>query len=293
MAKAKKMKSNLGFSLTMTAPSVLVLLIMSTFPLIFTVIYSFTDYYYLSNGAPGFVGFKNFVFLFQDKYFRQAIFNTVLFTILATFFETVLGVLLAVFINSLNHFKNTVRTLVLVPYILPPVTASLMWKIMLSPNGGILNKFLSMMGLPVYNWFYDIKTAFATIVLIDVWQTTPFVFLLVYAQLQSIPKTLYEAARMDGAGVISEFLNVTLPGIKTGVFLCIMLRTIDSFRLFEKVNILTQGGPANSTATITQYLYNYGIKSLKFGFGSAGSLVMTIMVLILSAVYVERAIQNK
>ena len=106
----------------------------------------------------------------------------------------------------------------------------------------------------------------------------------------TIPAELLEAARIDGANSLNILFYVTIPNIKNSLALCALLRTIDSFRLFDKVNLLTGGGPANSTSTITQYLYNYGIKSLDFGFGSAGAIVMTILVLILSSVYIKRAI---
>ena len=100
----------------------------------------------------------------------------------------------------------------------------------------------------------------------------------------------YEAVRIDGAGAFQQFWYVTIPNIKNSLALCALLRTIDTFRLFEKVNVLTGGGPAGTTSTITQYLYNYGIKSLDFGFGSAGAIVMTVLVLLLSSVYIKRAI---
>ena len=106
-----------------------------------------------------------------------------------------------------------------------------------------------------------------------------------------LPESQYEAARIDGAGVIQQFWYVTIPNIKNGLALCALLRTIDTFRLFEKVNILTGGGPAGTTSTITQYLYNYGIRNLKFGFGSAGAIVMTLLVLILASAYIKRAIK--
>ena len=160
---------------------------------------------------------------------------------------------------------------------------------MLSPNYGIVNQVLQALHLPVFNWFSDIRTAFGMLVLIDVWQSAPFVFLLLYAALQSVPQGQYEAARIDGANSLKILFYVTIPNIKNSLALCALLRTIDSFRLFDKVNLLTGGGPANSTSTITQYLYNYGIKSLDFGFGSAGAIVMTILVLILSSVYIKRA----
>ena len=280
------------FCLGMLSPTVVVLLVMTAYPLFFTLVYSFTDYNLLRNLKNGsqFIELKNYAKLLSDPYFQQSILNTVKFTILAVIFEMLIGLVMALFVNSLKHGQKTMRTLLLLPYLLPTVTVALSWRMMLSPNYGIVNQVLQALHLPVYNWFSDIHTAFGMLVLIDVWQSAPFVFLLLYAALQSVPQSQYEAARIDGAGRFKILFYVTLPNIKNSLALCALLRTIDSFRLFDKVNLLTGGGPANSTSTITQYLYNYGIKSLDFGFGSAGAIVMTVLVLLLSSVYIKRAI---
>lgn len=279
------------FGIGMLTPTLIVLLVMTAYPLIFTFVYSFTDYNYLKGTEnASFVLFDNYVSLFKNGYFQQAVWNTIKFTILAVVLEMALGLLIAVFVNSLKRGQKIMRTLLLLPYLLPAVTVALSWRMMLSANYGIINQFLKGLGLPVFNWFMDTKTAFGTILLIDVWQNVPFVFLLLYASLQSVSENQYEAARIDGAGFFQQFWYITLPNIKGSLALCALLRTIDTFRLFEKVNVLTGGGPAGTTTTITQFLYTYGIKSLDFGFGSAGAIVMTILVLILSSVYIKRAI---
>lgn len=280
------------FGLGMLSPTVVILLIMTAYPLFFTLVYSFTDYNLLRSVKKGshFIALQNYTKLLSDEYFQQAIWNTVKFAILAMIFEMIIGFLMALLVNSLRRGQKTMRTLLLLPYLLPTVTVALSWRMMLSPNYGIVNQVLQALHLPVYNWFSDIHTAFGMLVLIDVWQSTPFVFLLLYAALQSVPQSQYEAARIDGANSIKTLFYVTIPNIKNSLALCALLRTIDSFRLFDKVNLLTGGGPANSTATITQYLYNYGIRSLDFGFGSAGAIVMTILVLILSSFYIKRAL---
>lgn len=276
----------------MIAPTVIVMAALTAYPLIFTLIYSFTDYQYLKGtDAAQFVGFKNYLMLFKNNYFRQAVLNTVKFTLMAVVLEMVIGLLIAVFVKSLKKGQKLMRTLLLLPYLLPTVTVALSWRMMLSANYGIVNQVLESLHLPVYNWFMDIKTAFGTVLLIDVWQNVPFVFLLLYASLQSVSQNQYEAAMIDGANVVHQFFYVTIPNIKSGIALCALLRTIDTFRLFEKVNILTGGGPAGTTSTITQFLYNYGIKNLKFGFGSCGAIVMTVLVLVLSSFYIRRAIR--
>lgn len=296
MESGQNMKKNLKnsetlFSYGMTAPTILVLLVMTVYPMIFTGLYSLTDYNYLK-GSRNFIGLKNFSDLFLNQYFRQAVGNTLLFTVCAVILEIGLGLLIAVFVKSLRHGQKVMRTLLLLPYLLPAVTVSLIWQMMLSPNYGILTHVISALGLPVYNWFHDIHTAFATVLLIDVWQNVPFVFLLVYAQLQSVPEAQYESASIDGANGFQKFFYITLPNIAGGLSICIMLRIIDTFRLFEKVNILTGGGPAGTTATITQFMYTYGVKSLKFGFASACAIVMTGFVLVLSSVYIRRAVKG-
>ena len=278
------------FGIGMLTPTLIVLLVMTAYPLIFTFVYSFTDYNYLKGTEnASFVLFDNYVSLFKNGYFQQAVWNTIKFTILAVVLEMALGLLIAVFVNSLKRGQKIMRTLLLLPYLLPAVTVALSWRMMLSANYGIINQFLKGLGLPVFNWFMDTKTAFGTILLIDVWQNVPFVFLLLYASLQSVSENQYEAARIDGAGFFQQFWYITLPNIKGSLALCALLRTIDTFRLFEKVNVLTGGGPAGTTTTIIQFLYTYGIKSLDFGFGSAGAIVMTLLVLILSSFYIKRA----
>ena len=278
------------FANTMVSPTVIILLVMTAYPLVFTLIYSFTDYNLMTRNTS-FIALKNYADLLGNAYFRQAIWNTVKFTVLTVALEMVCGFFLALFVNSLKKGQKAMRTLLLLPYLLPAVTVALSWRMMLSPNYGIVNQVLTTLNLPVYNWFSDIQTAFGMLVLIDVWQNTPFVFLLLYAALQSVPQAQYEAAKIDGASRFKTMIYVTIPNLKNSLSLCALLRTIDGFRVFEKVNLLTGGGPANSTATITQYLYNFGIKNLKFGFGSAGAIVMTILVLILASAYIKRAIQ--
>ena len=212
------------FGLGMLTPTMVVLLVMTAYPLIFTFVYSFTDYNYLKGTEDAsFVLFENYASLIQNGYFQQAVWNTVIFTVLAVVLEMGFGLLIAVFVNSLKRGQKIMRTL------------------------------------------------------------------LLYASLQSVSESQYEAARIDGAGTLQQFWYITLPNIKSSLALCALLRTIDTFRLFEKVNVLTGGGPAGTTTTITQFLYNYGIKPLDFGFGSAGAIVMTLLVLILSSFYIKRA----
>ncbi len=279
------------FCLNMIAPTLVVLLVMTAYPLIFTGYYSLANYNLLKvlKKPAQFIGLKNYIKLLTNEYFRQAIWNTVKFTLFAVIFEMFFGFMMAELVHSLKRGQKVLRTLLLLPYLLPTVTVALSWRMMLSPNYGIVNQVLEALHLPVFNWFADIKTAFPMLLLIDIWQSSPFVFLLLYAALQAVPQDQYEAARIDGANSFETLIYVTIPNIKNSLALCALLRTIDSFRLFDKVNLLTGGGPANSTTTITQYLYNNGIKVFDFGYGSAGAIVMTLLVLILASFYIRKA----
>lgn len=287
----KKSISRKTFAILMESPTFVILTVLSIYPFIYTLYYSLTNFYYISKDGLDFVGLKNYADLVRNPYFIRAVINTIKFTVACTLLETAAGIAVAVYVNGLRHFKKTMRTILLLPNLLPPVTAALIWKIMLSNNYGIINEFLRFMHIPVFNWFFDTRTAMPVIILIDVWQCMPFVFLLIYASLQTVPQTLYEAAKIDGANKWHEFRYITMPCISGAVVLCLLLRTIDSFRMFDKINILTGGGPANTTATITQFIYTYGIKSLKFGYGSAGAVVMAAIVLLLSIQYIKKSMK--
>ena len=298
LTKNRKFDEDKAFPHILMSPTIIVMLILTVYPLLFTVYYSFTDYNLLKSRTKGvnFIGLDNYTKLLQNPIFRGAILTTVKFTICAVLLETIIGLLIALFVNSLHHGQKAMRTLLLLPYLLPTVTVALAWRMLLSSNYGPIMQWLVNMGftgLSNYNVFFHIETAFWAVLAIDVWQSSPFVFLLCYASLQGVPQQQYEAAELDGANIFQKFWYVTVPNIKSGIFLCLLLRTIDSFRLFDKVNILTGGGPAGSTTTITQYLYTFGIKNLNFGFGSAGALIMTLIVMILAIPYIKNAISNK
>ena len=286
------MENSKRFAVLMTSPTILIMAAFTIFPLGFTLFYSFTDYYFLTRSALRVVGFYNFIDLFGNVYFRQAIFNTVKFVILAVIAETSLGLFLAVFINSFKSGNKILRTVILLPVLMPPVTVALMWQTMLSNNYGIINQLLGLIGVAPVNWLMDIKTAFYAILVIDIWQYSPLAFLLIYASMQTIPLVQYEAAKIDGAGFWVQLREITLPNITAGLLMVVLMRTIDTFRLFDKVNILTKGGPANSTATMTQFIYQQGVRGLKVGYGSAASIVMTVLVLLFSIIYVRKMLRR-
>lgn len=278
-------KTNKSFIYSMILPSAVLLTVLSIFPLFFTIKNSFTDYYLLSKTRSSFIGVRNYVNIFKDAYFQKSLWNTVKFTVLAVIAETLFGLVLALFVNSLQKGQHLVRTLLLLPMLVPTVTAALIWQTMFSNNNGIINQMLEFVKISPVNWLMDVKTAFNAILIIDIWQYTPLSFLLIYAELQTVPQSQYEAADIDGASYWNKLIHIILPDISTGIGMVVLLRTIDTFRLFDKINILTRGGPANSTATISQYIYQYGTKNLQIGYSGAASVIMTAAVLILASTY--------
>lgn len=167
------------FSIGMASPAIIVLAIMTAYPLIFTLVYSFSDYNLLKAMSQGVeaTGLKNYIDLLSDSYFQQSVWNTVKFTILTVIFEMLVGFAMALFVNSLRKGQKAMRTLLLLPYLLPTVTVAMIWRMMLSPNYGIVNQVMESLHLPVYNWFSDIHTAFGMLVLIHrILRLQPFVW---------------------------------------------------------------------------------------------------------------------
>ncbi|WP_044482396.1 carbohydrate ABC transporter permease [Paenibacillus antibioticophila] len=286
------MASKRRFQAAMLAPVIVLLIGLTVFPFIYTMANSFTDYYYLAAESKQFVGLSNYMKVLNDDLFQRAVWNTVKFMLLAVSIETALGLGIALLVESMKRGLRLLRVTLLLPSLLPPVTVALVWQMMLSNHNGIINHLLSIFGMGPFNFLMDIRLAFHAILLIDIWQWTPFAFLLLYAALQAIPRSQYEAARVDGAGGWKVFAHITLPHLWPGLLLVVLLRTIDTFRLFDKVNILTGGGPANSTTTVTQYIYRHGVYNLQFGYSAAASIIMVLLVLAFSIAYILRSIRG-
>lgn len=279
------MNKHRRFVWTMSSPAMLVLILLTIFPIIFTIYCSFTDYYFLNKTQSNFIGLKNFIDLFKDRYFIQASLNTLKFVLLAVFCELILGIFIAVFVDSLKHIGKVMRVIILLPALIPPVTVALIWQMMMSNNNGILNRMLNTLGINGINWLLSPEYAFSSVLLIDIWQYTPVVFLIIFAALQAIPDSQFEAAKIDGVNTWQKFIYITLPNIKEALYLAVIMRMVDTFRLFDKVNILTKGGPAGTTSTMTQYIYQHGVNGLNLGFSSAASIIMTLSVLIFITLY--------
>ncbi|UCG94379.1 MAG: sugar ABC transporter permease [Candidatus Aerophobus sp.] len=268
------------------APAVVIFTILTVFPISRVLQLAFYHYRYIT-GEIYYVGLKNFVKLLNDGIFIKSITNTFEFVILATFSEFTIGLGLALLFHREFKAKRYLLPIVIFPMMLPTIVISGIWKIIYHYEFGVLNNIFRIIGLSPVEWLTNKNLAMKSIVLVDIWQWTPLAFLVLCAGLQGIPREIYEAAQIDGAGRVQIFSNITLPLLKQHILLVILLRTIDTFRIFDKVYALTGGGPGISTETITYYIYREGFKFFNLGYASAASVIMLLLTTIISAVYIK------
>ncbi|MEM2300970.1 MAG: sugar ABC transporter permease [Sulfolobales archaeon] len=268
-------------------PALAVLLFVTVYPIASVLYYSLHSYNIIT-GEFRFTGFQEYLDLFRDPVFQVSVRNTLIFSLAATFLQTLLGLSIAVIVNQEIRGKRYLVPLIVLPNMFSAVIVSSMWKLMLEYDTGLVNHILRAMGLQPLPWLTSIDLALLSIVIIDTWQWTPICFLILYAGLQSIPKELYEAALVDGAPPYRTFLHITLPLLKPYITLVLLLRSIDTFRLFDKVYVLTGGGPAHATETISLYIFKTGLVFWDIGKASAASFLMLILILAVSAFYIKK-----
>ncbi len=217
-----------------------------------------------------FTGLDNYRFLLHDDRFWNALGNTVYFTGVSVSLELLLGLGIALLLNRAFRFKGLVIALVLVPWAIPTVVSARMWEWIYNTDFGILNYLL---GIKI-NWLGSPRWALNAAVFMDVWKTTPFAAILLLAGLKMIPGDLDQAARIDGAGAWPVFTRITMPLLMPVILVVLVFRMLDAFRVFDAVYVLTGGGPANTTETLSIYAYKILFQTLQFGYGSTLSVVV-------------------
>ncbi len=268
-------------------PAGVLFIMLTVFPLVYNGYISLHNFHFIRR-VFNFVGIRNYTRLFQDRLFLSAIVNTLEFVALATAAEVVLGTGLALLFNTRLRGRRIMLPLVILPMMLPTMVVCAVWVMLYDFEFGFINNALRFLGLAPVQWLSDPRIAMKSIVLVDVWQWTPFVLLLVLAGLQSIPDYLYEAAQLDGASGFQTFRHITLPLLSFHIKLAILLRLIDTFRIFDKVYTMTGGGPGYATETISLYIWREGFRYFNLGYAGAASLVMVCLVLGLSVLYARR-----
>lgn len=234
-----------------------------------------------------FIGLQNYVEAFSDPRFWGAIGHTVAFAAVSVTSELVLGLALAAAVDSMTRGRGVVRTAMLLPWAVPTVVVGLVWRFLFETPGGLMNTMLVRSGATPPIWFADPLAAWVPVVLADVWKTTPFVALLLLAGLQNIDRTLYEAARIDGASAWRQFTAITLPLLKPALLVALVFRTVDAFRVFDVIFVMTSGGPGTATETIAMYTFSALLENLRFGYGSALSVIIFIVTFLLALVAIR------
>jgi multiple sugar transport system permease protein len=268
------------------APAVAVLLALSIYPLIYSVSVS------LQTNAGWGIG--NFTRLFSDNFFLTAMAHTFVFAVAALTCEFLLGLGLALLLNSQIRGRGLFRATLLVPMMLPPVVAGVVWRLLLNPNFGAVNGTLKQIGIDTESltWTASPRLAMLSVIVVDVWQWTPFVFLVLLAGLQAIPQEPYEAALIDGSSRWQTFRHVTLPLLKPAILIVLLLRTMDLLRVFDQIFILTEGGPGFATETISLYIYRTAFRFFDFGYAAAMSFVLLALTNLISFFYI-RLLKNE
>jgi multiple sugar transport system permease protein len=254
-----------------TLPSILVLLSLSIYPMLYSVKLAFSD-------------LGNFTRLASDRTFGIAALQTIILTLVALAIEFAMGLALAVLIDSLARAKSFFRAGLLIPMLLPPVVAAVAWRLIFNPQFGLLNGSLRRIGIDTSSllWTNGHNSALLSVIAVDVWEWTPFLFLLLSAGLQAIPPEPLEAARIDGASPWRTFRDVTLPLLKPTILLALLLRAMDLIRIFDQIFILTQGGPGTATETVSLYIYRTAFRFSNFGYAAAMSFVLLAATMLFS-----------
>jgi len=259
-------------------PALVLVVAVLIYPLVFSAILSVHHWTIQTfhQGVP-FVGLKNYADAVADARFWNALRVTGAFMVLALTLEFVLGLGLAVLLNRAVAARRITRTLVLMPMMCTNIVIGLIWRMMLNFDYGVFNFFMTSLGLQPVAWLSQPDTALLSLVIVDVWNTTCFVALILLAGMQAQPLEVREAAMIDGASTLQIFCYITLPLLRPALMVALLWRTIDTFRIFDVVFTLTAGGPAQATETISLYIYYNGFQQFNMGYTAALSMLMIAM----------------
>jgi trehalose/maltose transport system permease protein len=280
--KLKRRQTRLAWFLLV--PSLLVVACVALYPLGKTIYQSFTDEQFLALEPAQWVGLQNYSDLWNDTIFRDSIWTTIKFTLITVAFEFVLGLVIALIVNSSFKGRGVMRAVMLVPWAIPTVVAAQMWKSMLQSNGVISDAGvrLHILSTP-HAWIADPSTALASVCAVDIWKTTPFVALLLLAGLQVIPKDLYEAAEVDGANPLQQFWKITLPLLAPAIVVTLIFRTLDALRVFDVFYVFF--GNRLGTQSMAIYAQSTIVSDGYVGYGAAISMAIFVIIALFVVIY--------
>ncbi|MGD9479219.1 carbohydrate ABC transporter permease [Shinella sp. G-2] len=268
------------------APSLVVLFAVALWPLGRTFLFSFTDAFLTEPDIYDYVGFDNYFTLFEDPLWWQSVRNTLYFTTISVSIETALGLAIALLLNAHISGRGLMRAVILIPWSIPVVVSARMWQWMLHDQFGILNHVLKLMGV-IDNgiaWTANPDLVMPVIIAVDVWITTPFMVLLILAGLQMLPKSIYEAASIDGVSEWRQFTALTLPLLAPSIAVAVLFRLLDALRMFDLSFVLSSN--SDDTKTVSIYAREVLVNFQDMGVGSAASAAIFLMIAVVTAIYV-------
>jgi multiple sugar transport system permease protein/N,N'-diacetylchitobiose transport system permease protein len=286
----RRSRGNGGLAAALLAPAAVVVFGLVTYPVLRTVWLSVHRVLSPMPTAPQeFVAFKNFGNALTDTDLLSAAGHTVYFTVVSTACEIVLGILLGLLMAQKLRFRWLLRAAVLMPWALPTVVSASMWRYLFNADYGPINALLTQLGIidNYQSWLGTPTSAMNMIIVADVWKNTSIAAFFVLAGLAVIPTEINEAASVDGAGSIRRFFSITLPLLRPVIMVVMVLRTIEAFKVFDIVYVMTRGGPAGGTTTVAVYAYQTAFSNQNFGYGSAIALLIVLVVLILAIAYIR------
>lgn len=267
-------------------PLLLVMTAVIGWPLVDTVTLSFTNAK-LVGTAGSFVGIDNYVKMLSSSNFQRTLLTTAIFAIVSVTAEMVIGVLAALLLNQNFYGRTMLRALMILPWALPTVVNATLWRLIYNPEYGALNAMLTQLGLldTYRSWLGEPGSALVALVVADCWKNFPLVALIALAALQAVPRDITSASLVDGAGPFSRFRFVILPYIAGPLMVALVLRTIEAFKVFDIIWVMTRGGPANSTRTLSILVYQEAFSFQRAGSGASLALIVTLLVTLLAAAY--------
>ena len=272
----------------MTIPTVFILVMVGIMPLIYSLALTFHNWTLGRPQGPVFVWFQNYATVVKDVRFWTSLKTSFIFTGMAVGAEFIVGMGLALIFTRQFKGSGIFRTFILIPMMLPPIVAGLIWRFMYNPQVGIINYLLRLLHIRGPIWLGDPGVAMPAVVLVDLWQWGPFMFLLLFTGMASLPIEVYEAARVDGASGFQRFIYVTLPMLKPIILVAVVIRVIDTLRIFDTIFVLTRGGPANMTEVLSIYTYKIGMNFFRIGYATTMSYFLLFIIMIISMQFVNR-----
>lgn len=269
---------------SMVFPSMFFFIVFFLYPIGYMIYLSFHDWNFISPEKE-FIGLSNFIHLLQDASFREVMLNTTVYTFATVLFTITISLTIALWINHNGKIYSIVQAAIFTPHIISLVSISLLGLWIMDTDFGLLNWLIGLVGVGPIPWLTSDKYALASLIMIAVWKGIGFNALVIIAGLQSIPKNLYEAAELDQASPVRTFTKITVPMLSPTLFFLTIIGIINSFQVFETINLMTKGGPINSTNTMVYYIYENGFRFFKIGYASAAGVILLVIVSVLTLIY--------